>query len=382
MTKNLVVRMLFVMAFSFFCSKIATAQKGLAFSGGVQYSRIITYQVQPAGSQGLDDLDPAFGFAAGFDYRFGLHKNLDLKLGLRYSNRNSLSTDFKYRFYYLEYALSPIVRVYKDLWLNIGLQLDNLTESRIIQKKPDGSTSNQAGNLKGNSFSMFSGIYYDISKRISIEIKYTLPFNKMDYTNLYAGLSFGLLNPKKSPAARFTALDDAIANADEVTDLVLQRKGLTVFPAEILEMPNLSYLYLNGNQLSALPDELGRLTKLKHLFAAENKLAYLPPQLGELKALEELDLSFNQLSELPDEIGELSKLKFLKVNDNNLTALPQTIMKLQNLVELDVSNNAGLLKLPQAINLLGNLETLIVDETTVFPIPFSPANPRLEIIYK
>jgi len=111
MTKNLVVRMLLVMAFSFLCSKIATAQKGLAFSGGVQYSRIITYQVQSAGSQGLDDLNPAFGFAAGFDYRFGLHKNLDLKQGLRYSNRNSTSTNFKYRFYYLELLLSAKIQI-------------------------------------------------------------------------------------------------------------------------------------------------------------------------------------------------------------------------------------------------------------------------------
>jgi hypothetical protein len=57
-------------------------------------------------------------------------------------------------------------------------------------------------------------------------------------------------------------------------------------------------------------------------------------------------------------------------------------MGLQSLVELDVSNNAGLLRLPQSINLLGNLETLIVDESTVFPIPFSPSNPRLEIVVK
>jgi len=32
--------------------------------------------------------------------------------------------------------------------------------------------------------------------------------------------------------------------------------------------------------------------------------------------------------------------------------------------------------------LLGNLETLIVDESTVFQIPFRPSNPRLEIIVK
>lgn len=382
MTKSVLLRILFVMAFSFLCSKISTAQKGFAFSGGVQHSRIITYPIQTIGSQSVVALDPAFGFALGFDYRFGLNKNLDLKLGLRYSNRNSSSSDFEFRYYYLEYAMSPIVRVYKDLWINIGLQLDNLNESRIIEERSDGGTSNQDGNMKSNTISVFSGINYDISNRLTFEIKYSLPFENMDYTNIYAGFTIGLMNPKKSPVGKYTSLDEAGENPQEVTDLILQREGLSVFPLEILEMPNLSYLYLNGNQLSTLPDELGRLTKLEHLFAANNKIAYLPPQIANLKALEELDLSYNQLSDLPEEIGELVSLKFLKVNDNNLSALPQSIMKLQNLVELDVSGNAGLLRLPQAINLLRSLETLIVDEATEFPIPFSPANPRLEVIYK
>ncbi|MDA3942985.1 MAG: leucine-rich repeat domain-containing protein [Bacteroidetes bacterium] len=382
MNRNLLLRVLVMIAISFFCSKNTSAQKGLAFSGGVQHSRILTVPIQALGTQNFVDLDPAYGFAVGFDYRFGLNRNLDLKLGLRYSYRNSTSSHLEYRYYYLEYALSPIVRVYKDLWINVGMQLDNLNESRIIEKRTDGSISNQTGNMQSNRLSFFLGINYDISKRLAFEIKYTLPFKNMDYTNLYAGFTFVLMNPMKSPTGKFTNLNEAIANANVVTDLILQRKGLTVFPLEILEMPELSYLYLNGNQLSALPDDLGKLMKLKHLFAANNKIGYLPPQLGNLKALEELDLSYNRLSQLPDEIGELISLKFLKLNDNNLTELPQSIMKLQNLIELDVSNNAGLLRLPQAINLLGNLETLIVDESTVFPIPFSPANPRMEIIVK
>lgn len=156
--------------------------------------------------------------------------------------------------------MSPIVRVYKDLWINIGLQLDNLNESRIIEERSDGGTSNQDGNMKSNTISVFSGINYDISNRLTFEIKYSLPFENMDYTNIYAGFTIGLMNPQKSPVGKYTSLDEAGENPQEVTDLILQREGLSVFPLEILEMPNLSYLYLNGNQLSTLPDELGRLT--------------------------------------------------------------------------------------------------------------------------
>jgi hypothetical protein len=354
-------------------------QQGFSITAGANYSQFKLDDYELKG-----DINPP----GGIEYHKAFNEQLFMKFGLRYSYRTSSSDSLELRNHYLDIYLNPVMKLNKTFMVEAGFQFNNILDQQFTRLLPNNPIYHipfeKSG--KGDNFDVqgevFVGVGARLSNTIDLTIRYTLPFGWMDHSNLYAGLSFKLKNPMKVQAGKYTNLEDAIANRKIVTELVLQRAGLENLPTEVWQMRSMNYLFLNGNKLTSLPAGLGLLTKLERLFVANNELSYLPPEIGRLKALEELDLSYNELSELPDEIGQLSGLRFLKLNNNNLTELPATIMGLQSLVELDVSNNTGLLRLPQSINLLGNLETLIVDESTVFPIPFSPSNPRLEIIVK
>ncbi|HIG30194.1 MAG TPA: hypothetical protein EYQ50_21310 [Verrucomicrobiales bacterium] len=66
--------------------------------------------------------------------------------------------------------------------------------------------------------------------------------------------------------------------------------GLTSFPTEILDLSNLTYLYLYDNQLMEIPTELGNLSNLRHLDLRHNQLAEIPPELENLSNLTTIDL--------------------------------------------------------------------------------------------
>lgn len=348
-------------------------QEGFAITAGANYSKFKVVDYDFKGS-----INPAFGIENQSPYG----GKLFMKYGLRYSLRVTGNTERKLKNHYLDLYINPAWKLNKTFMVESGFQVNHLLIQKVFYKDDNNIERSYYADYIKIQLEVFAGIQARLSNTIDFTIRYTLPFGWMDHSNVYAGLSFRVKNSKKASIGKYTNLEDAIANRKIVTELVLQRTGLESLPAEVWQMTAMNYLFLNGNKLKSLPAGIGSLVKLERLFAANNELSYIAPEIGRLKALEELDLSYNELSELPDEIGQLTGLRFLKLNNNNLTELPASIMGLQNLVELDVSNNAGLLKLPQSINLLGNLETLIVDESTVFPIPFSPSNPRLEIIVK
>ncbi|XP_050399386.1 leucine-rich repeat-containing protein 27 isoform X1 [Patella vulgata] len=111
--------------------------------------------------------------------------------------------------------------------------------------------------------------------------------------------------------------------------LDLSNKGLLQIPEEILQMPTLEHLYLEGNELSFLPDEFfDCLPNLKWLDLRRNQLTRLPSvYLGRHQNLRNLLLEFNNLKSLPLELGLVKSLSGLNSSNNPLEFPPSEIME-------------------------------------------------------
>ncbi|PJF39486.1 MAG: GTP-binding protein [Phototrophicales bacterium] len=114
---------------------------------------------------------------------------------------------------------------------------------------------------------------------------------------------------------------------------------LSALPPEVVQLANLTHLYLSYNQLSALPPEVVQLANLTQLDLSANRLRALPPEVVQLANLTHLNLSGNQLSALPPEVGQLANLTQLYLSDNQLSALPPEVMQLKKLRILDLRGN-------------------------------------------
>ena len=60
-------------------------------------------------------------------------------------------------------------------------------------------------------------------------------------------------------------IDHALANPDSVFQLQLKKKGLSAFPSELCQFPNLQKLDLSKNKIGAFPDSLNYLINLTFL---------------------------------------------------------------------------------------------------------------------
>jgi internalin A len=167
---------------------------------------------------------------------------------------------------------------------------------------------------------------------------------------------------------QLTTLPDAIGQLTNLPSLDLRTNQLATLPDAIGQLTNLTTLDLSYNQLTTLPDAIGQLTNLTTLNPSYNQLTTLPDAIGQLTNLTTLDLISNQLTTLPDAIGQLTNLTTLSLSNNQLTALPDGIGQLTNLKSLYLSNNQ-LTMLPDEIGQLTNLETLLLDGNPLSEIP-------------
>ncbi|MFI7694555.1 leucine-rich repeat domain-containing protein [Nonomuraea sp. NPDC049655] len=136
---------------------------------------------------------------------------------------------------------------------------------------------------------------------------------------LRAGLP--VLRPGARTAAESAEADVSRSRADRVEHLNLTGRKLKEFPAEVLQMPWLRTLILDGNPIGELPEALGTLTRLEHLSVRNCELTALPESIGDLAALRVLCVAGNRDTDLdtveftlPAAIGRLTALEELDIS--------------------------------------------------------------------
>jgi len=108
-------------------------------------------------------------------------------------------------------------------------------------------------------------------------------------------------------------IETALVSPSKVYQLQLKRKGITCFPAELSQFPNLVKLDLSKNKIQAFPDYLGHLSKLIFLDLSRNDISEIPKHISQLESIESLDLWDNYIDSLPVEVGQLPYLKYLDI---------------------------------------------------------------------
>ena len=108
-------------------------------------------------------------------------------------------------------------------------------------------------------------------------------------------------------------IDHALAYPDSVFQLQLKKKGLSAFPSELSQFPNLQKLDLSKNKIGAFPDSLNYLINLTFLDLSRNNIASIPASISQLIFLEHIDLWQNDVDALPYQISELPQLNYLDI---------------------------------------------------------------------
>jgi CCR4-NOT transcription complex subunit 6 len=105
----------------------------------------------------------------------------------------------------------------------------------------------------------------------------------------WSGLDLGGIRIKNLSPAMFTF--------SHITSLYINHNVLSVLPAAISNLRQLTVLDATANELTSVPPELGMLSKLKELFLFDNHLTSLPAELGTLYKLEMIGMEGNPLED-------------------------------------------------------------------------------------
>ncbi|XP_076232053.1 uncharacterized protein LOC143177778 isoform X2 [Calliopsis andreniformis] len=155
-----------------------------------------------------------------------------------------------------------------------------------------------------------------------------------------------------------------------IQEIYLKWNKLTTLPPWIIELFNVTNLYMYGNLIKELPLELCQMTQLTVLDLSANKLEQIPPCIGNLINLKSLLLNQNFIDKLPVEMNKLHNLETLSISGNKLIALPEWIGSLSKLKELNADNN-HLKELPNRLTLSPEIAIISVCSNRLKYLPLN-----------
>ncbi|CAJ76930.1 Leucine-rich repeat domain-containing protein [Caenorhabditis elegans] len=101
----------------------------------------------------------------------------------------------------------------------------------------------------------------------------------------------------------------------EITKVSIQDNGFKKFPKKfVIKFPTATILNMANNEISEIPEEVATWTSLKGLNAAKNKISKFPEPFLQLKNLIYLDLNGNQLEEIDVDLFYSSLPALIKLN--------------------------------------------------------------------
>ncbi|HWJ25569.1 MAG TPA: leucine-rich repeat domain-containing protein [Flavisolibacter sp.] len=125
------------------------------------------------------------------------------------------------------------------------------------------------------------------------------------------------------------------AKRHELGLLELRNSGLTEFPNEIFDCPNLVSVNLGNddyclpemrNRIEVIPDDIKRLAKLSKLDLSNNSVKTVSESITKIKGLEYLHLNGNKLTDIPSKLVSMPSLKKLFLENNPFEMLPPEII--------------------------------------------------------
>ncbi|XP_076436909.1 uncharacterized protein LOC143276282 isoform X2 [Babylonia areolata] len=180
------------------------------------------------------------------------------------------------------------------------------------------------------------------------------PFDRMETP---ADTAFARTKREEEAVLRCIQQSRAIGS----TTVDLNGKRLMAIPDELMQMEELEYLYLEGNEISFLPDEFFKsFPRLKWLDLRNNRLTRIPSIfLGSHACLRNLLLQNNLLKSLPLELGLVKTLHGLNITNNPLEFPPQDIIQ-KGTYEIQKFLR-DMLQAKSSAKINGNKEDLVLD---------------------
>lgn len=155
-----------------------------------------------------------------------------------------------------------------------------------------------------------------------------------------------------------------------IQEIYLKWNKLAALPPWIVELFNVTNIYLYGNMITKIPTELCRMSQLTVLDLSANKLNSIPSCIGSLINLKSLLLNENLIDKLPAEMNEMHNLEILSIAGNKFVVLPEWIGSLPKLKELIADNNY-LRELPNRLTLSPQLSVISVCSNRLRYLPLN-----------
>ncbi|XP_029050098.1 leucine-rich repeat protein SHOC-2-like isoform X1 [Osmia bicornis bicornis] len=155
-----------------------------------------------------------------------------------------------------------------------------------------------------------------------------------------------------------------------IQEIYLKWNKLTTLPPWIIELFNVTNIYLYGNMIKEIPSELCQMNQLTVLDLSSNKLEKLPSCIGCLINLKSLLLNENFIDRLPTEMNKMHNLEILSIAGNKFVVLPEWIGSLPKLKELNADNN-HLKELPNRLTLSPKLSVISVCSNRLRYLPLN-----------